>query len=440
MERYGIQCSSCSTSTQASSKSRGVRVSRYKSLPGTLTVVPAKYQVWSSVLKISLTSLYPNESKSETQILAGGAVIAAQVDGTVEWRSSEPVTGTSAVYNYSGFGSSSLVKESEPLGQDLETTDPGDDTPQNFQQLQNSAGEAEWQCMAKSGPWDCNFASLMDRLLRHGPAQTKPENPAKIPLGPGENPSTPGPPQASTSTVKQSCSESTDTDDMIHVCSENPGPINSGDITIPESVSSTGDNPNCILKILREKSGNVPQTKLGDPIKAARKNIRSPSSKEPPYGDDLTANSHDGIHINGTPGVYTVVANDAMKGKVLHFGPQVSASEYNPDVYGPMLSVLDIRLDLGLGNDPFVLTLKDMRYGSAGLVKGRVAFGAELGEVAAAGLDVSGEGSGLHVTLMTLSTYNKYINKRFSSQSRSSVPYGLLIDAARDPRSPFRCP
>ncbi len=72
-----------------------------------------------------------------------------------------------------------------------------------------------------------------------------------------------------------------------------------------------------------------------------------------------------------------------------------------------------------------------------------------LGDVSTGGIDGNGispmmpgsvEGNALHVTLMTLKTYNKYIAGRFGSTARGNVPFTKLMNAATDPNSPFKCP
>jgi len=151
---------------------------------------------------------------------------------------------------------------------------------------------------------------------------------------------------------------------------------------------------------------------------------------QPPYGTDLSRNAHDGIHLVLPEGSHPVTALPAMAGTVLHYGFQTNGG---PGDY----SNLDISLT-GSGGQQYVLTVKDMPYVKGAYHRGDpIRSGQGLGT--AIGGDDVGE-SGLHVTLMSLATYNKYINNRFTSASRSSVPYNDLIDAAHDPRSPFRCP
>ncbi len=121
-----------------------------------------------------------------------------------------------------------------------------------------------------------------------------------------------------------------------------------------------------------------------------------------------------------------------MAGRVLHSGRQ--SADQNDAGYG--LSVVDILLNTRIDGQRYVMTLKDMGY-DTGIRSGRVTPGS-IGSVEGSANPV-GE-TGLHVTLMPYSTYRDYIDGRFSGASRSSVPTNQLMDAARDPRSPFRCP
>lgn len=96
---------------------------------------------------------------------------------------------------------------------------------------------------------------------------------------------------------------------------------------------------------------------------------------------------------------------------------------------------MDIQLKTPINGETYVLTLKDFVYSSMQKSGG---VRANLGYVEGSA-DMSGE-SGLHVTLMPKSVYDEYIGKSPSGPRRSSVPFSALMDAARDPRSPFRCP
>src|SRR5690606_173714 len=74
--------------------------------PDPMVVLPSKYQVWSSVLGKSLTTVDPQENKLETQVYAGGALIATQVHSTmsddVVFHTADPVTGTTMLMGDNG--------------------------------------------------------------------------------------------------------------------------------------------------------------------------------------------------------------------------------------------------------------------------------------------------------------------------------------------------
>jgi RHS repeat-associated protein len=144
-------------------------------------------------------------------------------------------------------------------------------------------------------------------------------------------------------------------------------------------------------------------------------------------------NIHDGIHVESPVGeLAEVTALPAMAGSVDHAGRQ--GVEGNPSYN---YSVVYIILRDRFQGQRLVLSLVDMHVdtGTLKTPRQRVVPGTRLGFVSNSG----GPGeSGLHVTLMTLSTYNRYIRNRWSYAARRSVPTSLLIDAARDPRSPFR--
>ena len=98
----------------------GQRNYHINSVPGSaLTTSVRAYQIWSSVLESSLTTITPAGNKLETKVFAGGAVIAKQkryVDGStnydsIDWTTADPVTGTEGKFAYSSSGSSSGVGE-----------------------------------------------------------------------------------------------------------------------------------------------------------------------------------------------------------------------------------------------------------------------------------------------------------------------------------------
>ncbi|MBK9171734.1 MAG: hypothetical protein IPM28_01830 [Chloracidobacterium sp.] len=191
------------------------------------------------------------------------------------------------------------------------------------------------------------------------------------------------------------------------------------------------DNPNCITKA-------IPGSRLtSDPNEM----IVAPYFFDgtPP---DTSRNDHDGVHIldptppeSGTSRQYDVFALSGMAGKVLHYGFQTNEKVY---------SILDIQLNLKIGKDPLVLTIKDMVYKNDALKPGQSISPGQMLGIAVSNFDKNGkvyESAGIHVTLMTLSTYRRYISAHgISAASRRSVPIKYLIDAYKDAQSPFRCP
>lgn len=144
--------------------------------------------------------------------------------------------------------------------------------------------------------------------------------------------------------------------------------------------------------------------------------------------------SHDGIHVYAPPGdPATVTALPAMAGRILHSGRQ-HANPLRPDHHR---GIMDILLNTRINGQQYVLTLKDLIYDDMQR-SGAVRPGTVIGTVTGSA-NMVGE-SGLHVTLMSYSTYQRYIGGRQSSAARDSVPFNSLMDAARNPASPFRCP
>lgn len=122
-----------------------------------------------------------------------------------------------------------------------------------------------------------------------------------------------------------------------------------------------------------------------------------------------------------------------MAGRILHSGRQ-SADRRRPDYH---LGLVDILLNTQINGQQYVMTLKDLNYSSMQR-SGTVRAGSVLGTVNGSA-DTVGE-TGLHVTLMPYSIYQRHIQGRQSSAARESVPFDSLMDAARNPASPFRCP
>jgi hypothetical protein len=97
---------------------------------------------------------------------------------------------------------------------------------------------------------------------------------------------------------------------------------------------------------------------------------------------------------------------------------------------------MDILLNTPINGQQYVMTLKDLNYND--MQRGGTVRPGRIGSVNGSA-DMVGE-SGLHVTLMPYSTYQRNIGGRPSAAARNSVPFNSLIDAARNPASPFRCP
>jgi hypothetical protein len=143
--------------------------------------------------------------------------------------------------------------------------------------------------------------------------------------------------------------------------------------------------------------------------------------------------AHDGIHVYAPAGqVAAVTAIKGMTGRIIHTGRQ---SSVETDA-GYKLGIMDIELKDPINGETYVMTLKDLNYNSMRL-KGDIKPGVAIGTVTGSA-DMRGE-SGLHVTLMPKSVYDKVIGKYPSSKKRDSVPFKSLMDAARDAASPFRC-
>jgi YD repeat-containing protein len=210
--------------------------------------------------------------------------------------------------------------------------------------------------------------------------------------------------------------------------------------------SSQTRNPNCILNAVNAAAN---QKKLGREINQMFEDPPT-NSKPSPW------NAHDGIHVVLDKGSYNVSALPAMSGRVLHYAPQgVSAPSSG-------LAVLDIQLNISVDGEPLVLSLKDQGYTPGAFRPGQsIKSGDSLGTVNGEGLN-SANSTGLHVALMRLSDYRRYVqrgnvapevpiadvqtngrsvrNRPYSSNARNAVPWNRLIDAGSGQSSPFRCP
>ncbi|CAN5292426.1 hypothetical protein BH20ACI1_BH20ACI1_10950 [soil metagenome] len=122
-------------------------------------------------MRNSLTTVLPDESKSETKVFAGGAVIATQNPGAVAWKTADPVTGTVGNFGFYNAATYITTEETEPLGQTLRQNDPAE-PPQPLPNDPNigSADYPQWQCTAgeqfygsfSAMPFHCQKAILQD--------------------------------------------------------------------------------------------------------------------------------------------------------------------------------------------------------------------------------------------------------------------------------------
>jgi YD repeat-containing protein len=105
------------------------------------------YQVWSTVLGSSLTTVKSDETKVETKVFAGESVIAVQGANGVLWKTADPVTGTTGSLTETG----GETEDAEPLGQKILKRDPTvlaePDAP-SYETRLGSANDPQWQCEA----------------------------------------------------------------------------------------------------------------------------------------------------------------------------------------------------------------------------------------------------------------------------------------------------
>jgi len=122
--------------------------------PPASVIVEQKYQVWSSVFRNVVTTLYASGAKRETKVFAGEMVIAKQSDNPltaelVKWIHADPVTGSSEEVEKSGQSGGDYSRtELEPLGQEVLPVQP----PQ-------SGGIGESPYAASEPQWLCQYAS-----------------------------------------------------------------------------------------------------------------------------------------------------------------------------------------------------------------------------------------------------------------------------------------
>jgi hypothetical protein len=175
---------------------RGTRSYHISSPPsGSLTATPYLFQVWSTVLGASLTSVLPNETKSSTSIYAGGTLIAGEGVNGVGWKTADPVTGTLGSYMYYSTFTDASTVENEPLGQQLHPYDP-EDPPQPLpnESGHNSADYPQWRCEENNArslygefherPFECQKRMLQDLSTGladlYGFSQKKQEDPQGV--------------------------------------------------------------------------------------------------------------------------------------------------------------------------------------------------------------------------------------------------------------------
>jgi RHS repeat-associated protein len=215
----------------------------------------------------------------------------------------------------------------------------------------------------------------------------------------------------------------------------------------PRIVINTNDHLSDLLFVLNSRFNgftSIPQNREpGNPNCITNAVKDSTLAKRPSNnieGNPKTGgNIHDGPHVvPPTEGKKTpVTALPAMAGRVAHAGRQGGVGN---DGYPYSIVYIPVK---GKGGEQLMLGLVDMFFDTGLNRNGQpVVAGQTIGYI-----QNNGNEGGLHVNLMSMSTYQKYIVKGdggkhtpFSYKARQAVPVNLLIDAARDPRSPFKCP
>ncbi len=137
-----------------------------------LTAAPKMYQVWSTVLGSSLTSVKPDGSKWETKIFAGGALIAKEGATGPHWLTSDPVTGSTATWRKIDTDWLTSVEETEPLGQRIYNADPDPIPDPTYDTTIRNADYPQWQCAVSDNdkdwgsfdglPFHCQMQILKD--------------------------------------------------------------------------------------------------------------------------------------------------------------------------------------------------------------------------------------------------------------------------------------
>ncbi|HEV7903688.1 MAG TPA: S8 family serine peptidase [Pyrinomonadaceae bacterium] len=398
----------------------------------------ADYYVRSSVLggKV-ITELNSAGQKSHTKVYASDELIAEQdfYDGGVQgltWKQRNPGTGTEAEQNMVNGQTQAQKKEYDPFGLELGDGDPYLNNSQPdyatmvggsfYRSGGNPFGNNEG-CMIDRLPGSCQEAMLH---LSNGSGALDPTMENRVPgydFVPDYNDSSQdyydpnyrnpdGTRGALIGIVGGRFVQNGTFSSIATTVTTLP--------TLPLTPTTT-PNSNCITNAVA--GGKLGTARSLIPEVSAAVGNRGPTGRA----------AHDGIHIYAPPGDPAAVSVlPAMTGKIMHSGRQSS----NPNNVDYNLGLMDILLNTPINGQQYVMTLKDFNY-SGMQQSGNVRSGV-LGTVNGSA-NMSGE-SGLHVTLMPKSVYDEYIGKTPSAKARNSVPFKSLMDAARDPASPFRCP
>ncbi|MGD9560966.1 MAG: hypothetical protein AB7F88_01955 [Pyrinomonadaceae bacterium] len=149
-----------------------------------------------------MTSVNTSGNKVETKLFAGGAHIATQLemnpatttDDLLDFVTADPVTGTKATFGYTG-GTTADIEEAEPLGQTIETSDPGTGYPSGYADVLGVARDPEWQCLLPKKfygtfnemPVHCKKAWLAESIYGIGAelAESDPKRTVKPPKAKG---------------------------------------------------------------------------------------------------------------------------------------------------------------------------------------------------------------------------------------------------------------
>ncbi|MBK7705185.1 MAG: hypothetical protein IPJ30_05250 [Acidobacteria bacterium] len=84
----------------------------------------AKSAITNPNSEIASATVKPDETKWETKIFAGGALIAKEGATGPHWMTSDPVTGSTVTWRKIDNDWLTSVEETEPLGQKIYNADP----------------------------------------------------------------------------------------------------------------------------------------------------------------------------------------------------------------------------------------------------------------------------------------------------------------------------